>query len=209
MIFPSTIIVSSNPNLSFEKINELCQKLKNIISPNNPDIFNIGPISGWGIDIVRKINSFLSKKPISHQNKIVLIQDAQNLLTEAQNALLKNLEEPGTDNYIFLTVNNPAALLSTILSRCEIIKIKSSPTLPNNSLKITHQPSSDLLTSEKIAQNKEDVLPFLEGQLVLLQKKLAEDPSKENSRQIQKIIRAVQMIKANVDPKSALDYVML
>lgn len=210
MIFPSTIIVSSDSNLLSEKINELCQKLKNIVSPNNPDVFNVGLQSGWGIDTIRGVNSFFSKKPISHQNKIVLIQDAQNLQTEAQNALLKNLEEPGKNNYIFLTTNNSSSLLPTILSRCKIIKISSSSILISEKLlKITGNSPSDLLTSEKIAQNKEDVLPFLEKQLILFQKKLLQDPSEKNNRQIQKIIKATQMIKFNVDPKSALDYVML
>ena len=209
MIFPSTIIISSDPNLISEEINRLCQKLENIISLNNPDIFNIGVLSGWGIDTIRAINSFLSKKPISHQNKIVLIQDAQNLLTEAQNALLKNLEEPGVNNYIILTADNSSSLLPTIISRCKIIKIKSSPSVPKDLLKITGNIFSDLSASEKIAQNKNDVLPFLQGQLALFQKKLSKDPSKKNSRQIQKIIKAISMIKSNVDPKSALDYVIL
>jgi DNA polymerase III delta prime subunit len=210
MIFPSTIIVSTNPELILEKINKLCQKLENLNSPNNPDIFNIGPLSGWGIDKIREINSFLSRKPFSHSNKIVLIQEAQNLQTEAQNALLKNLENPGINNYIFLTTDNSSSLLSTILSRCFVIKIKSStPLTQKKLLNITGNIPSDLLTSEKFAQTKDSVLPFLEEQLTLSQKKLIKNPSTENRKQIQKIIKAIQMIKSNVDPKSALDYIML
>jgi len=210
MIFPSTIIVSSDPTLLLKKINELCQELKNVPSPNNPDIFTIGSESGWGIDQVRQINSFLSKKPIQHQNKIILIENAQNLLTEAQNALLKNLEEPGEQNYIILTASNHLSLLPTIRSRCKVIKIKSTSSLSEKDLlKITGNLSSDLLVSEKIAQDKDSVLPFLENQIILLQKKMTKDPSKKYSRQIQKTIKSIQMIKAHVDPKSALDYLML
>ncbi|MFA5828228.1 MAG: hypothetical protein WC841_02620 [Candidatus Shapirobacteria bacterium] len=210
MIFPSTIIVSSDPTLLSKKLNELCKKLNNKISANNPDIFTIGPLSGWGIDTVRAINSFLSKKPFQHLNKIVLIRDAQNLQTEAQNALLKNLEEPGADNFIILTTNNSASLLPTIISRCEVIKIRSfSLSAPPQALVITGFPATDFLTSDQIAQHKEDVLSYLEGQISLFQKKLIKNPSKETGLQIKKIIKAIQMIKSNVDPKSALDYIML
>jgi len=209
-IFPSTIFVSSDQNLLSKKINDFCQKLENIISANNPDIFTIGSESGWGIDQVRQINSFLSKKPFNHKNKIVLIHNAENLLTEAQNALLKNLEEPGDNNYIFITTSNSFSLLPTILSRCKIIKIKNTnPSSPQKVLKITGNIQKDLLASEKISYNKEEVLPFLENQLILFQKILTKDPSKENSYRLQKIIKSIQMVKAHVDPKSVLDYLFL
>ena len=58
--------------------------------------------------------------------KIGIIQDADRMNAEAQNALLKTLEEPPPDTLILLTSGNPAALLPTTRSRCQPL------TLPGN-----------------------------------------------------------------------------
>ena len=54
--------------------------------------------------------------------KIYTINQANSMTIEAQNALLKTLEEPPEYAIIILITNNKEALLDTIKSRCEIIK---------------------------------------------------------------------------------------
>ena len=209
-IFPSTIIISSNQEKIDQQIDQICTHLKNQISPNNPDIFTIDKVTGWTIELIRQINHFLSQKPFNHSNKIVIIFQAENLNSESQNALLKNLEEPGENKYIILSTSKPSKLLSTIISRCQTIKLKN-PTQPisTDPIKITHHIQKDLLTSESLSKDKTQVLPYLEDQLKIQQKKLIKNPNPETSQLIQKIIKTIQMIESNVDPKSALDFVFL
>jgi DNA polymerase III delta prime subunit len=71
-----------------------------------------------GIHDVRGLTSELNKKPINSLFKIALILEAQNLTLEAQNALLKTLEEPPKNTKIVLTAATSEGLLSTISSRC-------------------------------------------------------------------------------------------
>lgn len=211
MLFPSTIIISSSSESIQEKLKEVSSKINHLFNSNNPDLKIIDSNSGWGIEEIREIKKFLSQKPFNHQSKLVVIQEAENLKTEAQNALLKTLEEPGENNYLILTTNNPSSLLPTIISRCQIIRTipKSEAKSTVKEIVITKNIAKDLIQSELISQKKEEVLPFLKIQLELLQKKLTENPNLETANLIKKIIKAMSMVGSNVDPKSALDYVFL
>ena len=209
-IFPSTIIVSSNQTEINHQIDQICVHLKNQILPNNPDIFIINQDTGWTIELIRQINHFLSQKPFNHANKIIIIFQAENLNPESQNALLKNLEEPGENNHIILTTSKPSKLLSTIISRCQTIKLKNNlSSSKNQPIEILHQIKKDLLTSESLSRDKTQVLPYLEDQLKIQQQLLIKNPNPKTSQLLQKIIKAIQMIESNVDPKSALDFVFL
>ena len=209
-IFPTTLIVSSSQLNIDSQITQMCNYLNNQINPNNPDIFTLNQQTGWSIALVRQIKHFLSQKPFNHQNKIVIIYQAENLNTESQNALLKTLEEPGVNNYLILTTSKSSKLLPTVTSRCQIIKLKNDIKLNKDSpLEITHQIKKDLLKSEVLSKDKKQILPYLENQLKIHQKLLLKNPNQKTSKLIQKIIQAIQMINANVDPRSALDFIFL
>jgi DNA polymerase III delta prime subunit len=210
-LFPSTLFTSSDNQLINQHVNQICDYLNNIISPNNPDIFIINETTGWTIELTRQIKTFLSKKPFNHQNKIVIIYDAHNLNNESQNALLKTLEDPGPNNFIIITTSKPSKLLLTITSRCKFIKLKNTNTInfQDQPLTISHNLKKDLILSEIISKDKTQVLPFLENQLKIYQQILVKDPSIQNSQTIQRIIKSINMIESNVDPRSALDFIFL
>ena len=89
---------------------------------SSPDCINIYP-DGNSIKIaqIRKLQTDIIIKP--HKNyKIYIINQADSMTIEAQNALLKTLEEPPEYAIIILITSNKEALLDTIKSRCEIIK---------------------------------------------------------------------------------------
>ena len=210
-LFPSTLLISSDQNQIDQKISQICSELNNKISSNNPDIFIINQQTGWTIELTRSIKNFLAQKPFNHTNKIVIIYDSHQLNSESQNALLKTLEDPGKDNYLILTTSKPAKLLSTIISRCQTIKLKNDILICDSDkcLVLSHNVKKDLSFSESISKDKTQVLPFLENQLKTYQSLLQKDPSVQNSQTIQKIIKVIQMIESNVDPKSALDFLFL
>lgn len=79
-----------------------------------------------GIDAIRTIEHFVSLKIPTRSslvNRLVIIYDAQLLSTEAQNALLKTLEEPPADTAIIVTVTEKEQLLPTIRSRAQSIEL--------------------------------------------------------------------------------------
>ena len=210
-IFPSTLFTSANFVLIQAHIDQICQQLNNIINPNNPDIFIIDQNSGWTIELTRTLKNWLSQKPFNHQNKIIIIYQVHQFNLESQNALLKSLEEPGDNNYFILTSNKPSKIITTITSRCQIIKLKNDFSIQNDfkPLIFSDQIKNNLLQSEILGKDKDQILPFLENQLKIYQKLILKKPTKENSQIIQKILKSIQMIEANVDPISALDYLLL
>lgn len=89
---------------------------------NSPDYINIFP-DGNSIKIsqIRKLQTDIIVRP--HKDyKIYIINYSEKMTIEAQNALLKTLEEPPEYAIIILITNNKESLLDTIKSRCEIIK---------------------------------------------------------------------------------------
>src|SRR5581483_9591256 len=77
------------------------------------------------VDQVREIVSFIKLKSPGKENirRLVLIENADSMSVEAQNAILKTLEEPNSDTAFILTATYEKSLLPTIVSRCQKIEI--------------------------------------------------------------------------------------
>lgn len=76
---------------------------------------------------IRKIPSFLRMTAGEGGWRIVIVDDADNMNRNAQNALLKNLEEPPENTLIMLIIHNMGALLPTIRSRVQLLPFKPLP----------------------------------------------------------------------------------
>ena len=75
----------------------------------------------------RELIKFASLRPHNSTTKFALIDDAQFLTIEAQNSLLKLIEEPPVFLQIILSVDDPKNLIDTILSRCILIYTEKVP----------------------------------------------------------------------------------
>lgn len=102
--------------------NSLCEKCKSCIefdSNNNPDFFFIEPDgNSIKIDQIRNMQKGMLEKPIRSSKKVYIINNAETMTKEAQNCLLKTLEEPQEYVVIILIVSDENSMLSTIKSRC-------------------------------------------------------------------------------------------
>src|SRR6266852_1410686 len=93
-----------------------------------PFVQFVSPVNGSiSIDAVRDLQSFVKLKiagqPAEKPRRIIILEQAQMLTTEAQNALLKFLEEPPSDTLFVLTATNDRLLLPTIRSRAQAISV--------------------------------------------------------------------------------------
>lgn len=70
------------------------------------------------VDHVREANQALHLRPTESRFRILIIRDADKMNVQAQNALLKTLEEPPGSAHLILTTSRPRSLLVTVLSRC-------------------------------------------------------------------------------------------
>lgn len=78
-------------------------------------------------DEYRLVKNFLWQKPIQSLRKTVVIQNAEELTAQAQNAILKIAEEPPASSLIILLIKDPAFLIPTLASRFQKIYIVSAP----------------------------------------------------------------------------------
>ena len=104
-----------------------CHSCKQALSNNQPDIIHIShekPNTIGVEDIRTQINNDVSIKPYSSTHKIYIMNEGEKMTTQAQNALLKTLEEPPEYATILILTTNVNALLPTILSRCVVLNMK-------------------------------------------------------------------------------------
>ena len=105
--------------------NKSCNTCKSCIefdSNNNPDFLYIEPNgNSIKIDQIRKLQKEIQEKPIISNKKVYIIDNADLMTKEAQNCLLKTLEEPPEFAVIILIDSNENSFLETIKSRCIIL----------------------------------------------------------------------------------------
>lgn len=104
-----------------------CHACKQVLSGNHPDLIHVThekPASIGVDDIREQINDTIMVRPYSSYYKIYIVDEAEKMTVQAQNALLKTIEEPPSYAVILLLTTNPDAFLQTILSRCVQLKLK-------------------------------------------------------------------------------------
>ncbi|MEO2083850.1 MAG: DNA polymerase III subunit [Desulfurobacteriaceae bacterium] len=93
-----------------------------LISGSDLEVRVIGSEKPATIEEVRELTEWLFLRPTEGKAKGVVIDNAEEMRSEASNALLKTLEEPPGYAYIILVTRNENALLPTIRSRCRIFR---------------------------------------------------------------------------------------
>ena len=102
-----------------------CLSCKKVVSGNHPDFIIVSPQkASIGIDEIRKLQEHIIIKPISSDRKVYIIDQADKMTAQAQNCLLKTLEEPPAEAMLILCVSNSNLMLKTIQSRCTSINFK-------------------------------------------------------------------------------------
>ncbi|KIR02357.1 DNA polymerase III delta prime subunit [Lachnospiraceae bacterium TWA4] len=104
-----------------------CHSCKQFIADSHPDVKYVTheKVGSIGIDEVRnQIINDVPVKPYQSPYKIYIIDEAEKLTKEAQNALLKTIEEPPEYVLLIFITNNSESFLSTILSRCITLNLQ-------------------------------------------------------------------------------------
>ena len=166
--------------------NLICNNCKSCIefdTNNNPDFYLITP-DGNSIKIeqIREMQKKVAEKPIISKNKVYIIDESDKMTKEAQNSLLKTLEEPPEYVTIILIAENENMILSTIKSRCTILHFKQ---IPNNELR------NFLKTNYNIEEIEENILNSFQGSIGKAIK------LKDKKESLEKIYKLIKNIKTN------------
>lgn len=107
-----------------------CHSCKQAMNHNQPDIIYLShekPNTISVSDIREQLNQTIDIRPYSSRRKVYIVSEAEKMNVQAQNALLKTIEEPPAYAVILLLTTNADAFLPTIRSRCVTLNIKAVP----------------------------------------------------------------------------------
>ncbi len=104
-----------------------CNSCRKVMSGNHPDIRILAGDEALKIDSIRTLQRELSLSPLEGEYRVAVLGNFERATTSAANALLKTLEEPASQVVIILTSPDPATLLPTIVSRCQVLTLRPLP----------------------------------------------------------------------------------
>ncbi len=196
----------------------LAKKLSHSDLTPQPDVLNLEAEPSISIQKIKTLTKFLSQKPYQNDQKIVFIPQAEKITFEAQNALLKTLEEPPAHSLIILVSPHQNQLLPTIISRCEIHQL-----VPDSSLNpqfITLQKNIySTITNQSIGQRinfisqysgaKISALEFCQDQLKYLRFLMMTKNQFALLPTIKVLAQAITHLNQNLNPKLVLENLIL
>lgn len=108
----------------------VCRSCKQVLNGNHPDLKVVTheKPNSIGVDEIRaQINGDIAIKPYQSDRKIYIVPDAEKMTQQAQNAILKTLEEPPAYAVIMLLTTSTEVMLKTIMSRCVVLSFMPIP----------------------------------------------------------------------------------
>lgn len=112
-----------------EALLERLERQERISLQGNPDLFD-RRYAAFSIDDAREIKSAHETRPMSEEAKKVFVLTMDGITVEAQNALLKLLEEPAPYAYFFIIISSSSLLLPTVLSRAAVLSLGGAASAP-------------------------------------------------------------------------------
>jgi len=211
----SILISGSFPQKRFSKALEIRAKLLggDFTYENDPDFVIFDSESkSIGIELIRELKYKIGRKPFQRIIKIFFIPQAEKLTLQAQNALLKTLEEPPQHTYIILSCHNPDLLIATIVSRCQIIPLSGENPI-NENLPLafiielfTKNPGERIDAISQYTKNKDEANQFCHSALKTLHGNLI---SKQLAYNCGLILNSLKLLNQNINPKLVLENMVL
>jgi DNA polymerase III gamma/tau subunit len=151
------------------------------------------------IDDVRSLNSLIRLS--FHEPTLIVCQNIHEATEEALNAFLKNLEEPQDNIYFLLTAPSTRKVLPTIVSRCQIIRIKRKD---NETLERNLDEFLNLGTPKKLEyidkiKDRKDAIDLAESLIIFMHRKLHEKEVKYSllAEKIEVVQETLTCLKSN------------
>lgn len=180
-----------------------------------------------GIEDIKQMQKKIFLKPIKSESKVIIIDEAELLTVEAQNALLKILEEPPAHTLIILSTNTKETLLPTILSRCQIIQLEEEQQTLSEKEKAELNTFLEefskwgigerLKKAETLAKDKEKAIDWLGKLILVLREDILASYASNNGTMKQsnnELIKSFQTLHTtlkttNVNPRFAIENTFL
>ncbi len=190
-----------------DRDNEIWKILKEYrIESNNSDLLIIED-EKVGVPETKQIIRHLSSKPFGKTAKSVVIFNGNNISNDAQNALLKTLEEPPTESLILIAADSETRFLPTVLSRCGIIRLKQGSAGKETGFDLEKILKADTEERFEIIEKTADKDKFLSEFTAVYRNKVMETGS--GGEMLDELLQAGIWKQSNVNVRTILEYLML
>lgn len=175
-----------------------------------------------GIASVKQCIRDVQLTPVEGTTKAVVFYEFQTATREAQNALLKLIEEPDSSTIVLLTADRKESILPTIVSRCQLISLsrQAEKLLDADNLYALLKASEAerFAFAEELAQDKQRASEQLTSVIAELQSKLRKatigEKNKEEIIHLLHLIRTLErgrisLLKTNTNPRLLLENLLL
>jgi len=216
------LIIGQNLDQQKEQTLKIIQKYNTREISKYDDIFNIPDIhilrtqeDSIKIDEVRDFLQSIKFKPFEEKYQFAIIEQAQKLTTESQNALLKTLEEQNDHTNIILQISSSKSILDTILSRGKKLYIQDKKSIKDSyTLKLTSQNLIEKFKQvEELSKlSKQEILEELSSMSNTLSNILQENHNDKSDiilNYIDEIEKAYRLINSNGNKKLVLENLVI
>lgn len=204
---PTPILIqTSQPNIDVLVYISLPEPLK------HPDVIWINPLNEpITIDIVRQVQQEVLTKPYQAETRFFILQAIHLATIEAQQALLKILEEPPRHITLILTTEYPGMIISTILSRVEL-KPKALELNENESeilQEVSTQSIGQKLQWASTLAGKDNPTDEVLSMLAQQIKKIENNPTLIHTHQARTLEKTLELLRAKTNAKLSLEWLAL
>ncbi len=218
------LIISPDIQTRVEEIKKILTTSQ--ISLNHPDLLYLPSGEKLGVEQTKKIREHLSVKPYSAKGRVMVVEDASVMTVEAQNSLLKTIEELPENALMILGAKSESDLLPTVVSRCQIVILKGAQRPIESDEKdaiASLQHDMDTLQTSTISERFEyieklkDKEEFLHALVVYFREILHKTGSPRfgeaglgsTKEFLKELLQAEQWAGQNVNIRAILEYLML
>lgn len=210
------LLISKSFEARVGEINKILSDA-NFSNPH-PDLLYFPKDAKLGIEQARQVKEYFSLKPYQAKGRVVVLEDASLLTIEAQNALLKTLEEPPTDALLILGAPSDSKFLPTILSRCQVVRVQGTGDRvqgKNYTEDIERLLKSTIEEKFEYIEKLKDREEFLHEMVSFFHQKLLEPATHERGRLLnlkeflKELLQTEEWAKHNVNIRAILEYLML
>ncbi len=203
------LLISADPVIKKREIDQILAShfQSENLRTNHPDLLYFPPDSKLGIEQAKKIKEHFSLKPYSAKGMVVVLEDASALTIEAQNALLKTLEEPPQNAILILAASSDASFLPTILSRCQKIILEGEKPLIGSGEDIEKLLKLSVAARFEYIEQLKGRKEFLQALVIYFRQKMLDQP--KDKELVKELLLAEEWAAQNVNIRAILEYLML
>ncbi len=200
-----------------EKVKKKIAELKKgYLNPADFLDFRLTTKEETGIQNALEFQTWLAVTAKAGNRRLLVISFADSLTVEAQNCLLKTLEEPPANSQIILVSKNLDCLLLTVQSRCEMVLLGNHPIQTDRKMQEKTQKILQLLAdqnyghlftiSEEISKTRDDSLALIDHIIVSLREEL---PNEISAFRLERLLKARNYLMAKTNIRLVLENLFL